>query len=170
MHGVWAMGCLAEIFEALGDAPAAAHAAAVHARAVADFNAVFWNATLRQYHDWIDATGSKRAYFYVDIAFVAVFAGVADAAQASALLDHYDARLAEIYSTLNVTPGSIWSAPSNLYPVMDSLEYRTSTRATRCPSRRTRMAAPSSTRRAFSSRRSARRAAQTRRSAASPRL
>ena len=123
VHGVWAMACLAEIFEALGDAPAAAHASAVHARAVVDFDAVFYNDTLKQYQDWIDTAGKKRSYFYVDIAFVAILAGVAAPATANALLDHYDARLSEIYSTLNVTPGSIWSAPSNLYPIVDGLEY-----------------------------------------------
>ena len=123
VHGVWAMSCLAEIYAALGDAAAAAHAAAVHAQAVADFNAVFYNDTLRQYHDWIDTAGNKRTYFYVDIAFVAILAGVAGPARTDALLDHFDARLAEIYSSLNVTPGSIWSAPSNLYPITDGLEF-----------------------------------------------
>lgn len=123
VHGVWAMSCLAEIYEALGDAPAAAHAAAVHAQAVLDFNTVFYNDTLQQYHDWIDTAGNKRAYFYVDIAFVAILAGIAGPARSAALLDHFDARLAEIYTTLNVTPGSIWSAPSNLYPITSGLEF-----------------------------------------------
>jgi len=123
VHGVWAMQCLAEIYSALGDSAAAARAAAVHAQAVVDFNAVFWDDQRRQYSDWIDTSGSRRSYFYVDIAFVAVLAGVADPARAAALLDHYDARLAEIYATLKVSPGSIWSAPSNLYPIVDGLEF-----------------------------------------------
>jgi hypothetical protein len=122
VHAVWAVGCLAEIYEALGDAAAAADAAALHARAAADFNAVFWNASARAYTDWIDVSGRARYYFYVDIAFVAILAGVAAPAQAADLLDHYDARLAEIYAEYNVTPGSIWSAPSNLYPVTDACE------------------------------------------------
>ena len=58
--------------------------------------------------DWIDVEGRARHYFYVDTAFVAIIAGVADANQTAALLEHYDSRLAEIYTTLNVTPGSIW--------------------------------------------------------------
>ena len=123
MHGVWAMQCLAEIYTALGDGAAAARATAVHAQAVVDFNSVFWDASRQQYSDWIDTAGARRSYFYVDIAFVAVLAGVADPTRSAALLDHYDARLQEIYVTLNVTPGSIWSAPCNLYPITNGLEY-----------------------------------------------
>lgn len=123
VHAVWAMGCLAEIYTALGDTAAAADAAALHTRAVADFNAVFWNATSRSYTDWIDVNGRARNYFYVDIAFTAIIAEVADASQAAALLDHYDERLASIYSEFNVTPGAIWSAPSNLYPIVDECEF-----------------------------------------------
>ena len=123
VHAVWALGCVAEIYAALGDAPAAAAAAALHARATADFNSVFWNATARAYADWIDSSGRARYYFYSDIAFVSILAGVADAAQAAALLTHYDERLAEIYTSLNVTPGAIWSAPCNLYPITDQCEF-----------------------------------------------
>lgn len=132
VHGVWAMECLSEIYAALGDADAAAHAAAIHAQAAKDFNSIFWNASRRAYTDWIDVHGNARSYFYVDIAFVAIIAGVADAAQATALLDHYDERLAEIYSAYNVTPGSIWSAPCNLYPVTDACEIANSGSGT-CP-------------------------------------
>ena len=122
VHGVWGMQCLAEIYAALGDSAASARVAAVHAQAVIEFKAVFWDAQRQQYSDWIDTSGARRSYFYVDIAFVAVLAGVADPARSTALLDHYDARLAEIYSSYNVTPGSIWSAPSNLYPIESGLE------------------------------------------------
>lgn len=127
IHGVWAMKCLADMYEALGDSDAAARAAAVHAQAVIDFNAVFWDASRNAYHDWIDTAGNKRSYFYVDIAFLAIIAGVAEPARASALLDHYDTRLAAIYSEYNVTPGGIWSAPCNLYPVTDPNEFATVT-------------------------------------------
>ena len=123
MHAVWAVGCLSEIYAALGDSSAAADAAALHTRAIADFNAVFWNASSGSYTDWIDVTGRARHYFYVDIAFVAVFAGVANASQAEALFAHYDARLADIYTDYKVLPGSIWSAPSNLYPITDACEF-----------------------------------------------
>ena len=123
VHAVWALGCVAEIYAALGDAPAAAAAAALHARAAAGFNAVFWNATARAYADWIDTSGRARYYFYSDIAFVSILAGVANATQAAALLAHYDERLAEIYTTLGVAPGAIWSAPCNLYPITDQCEF-----------------------------------------------
>lgn len=123
MHAVWALGCVAEIYEALGDAPAAAAAAALHTRAATDFNSVFWNSTYRAYADWIDTSGRARYYFYSDIAFVSILAGVANATQTAALLAHYDERLANIYATLNVTPGAIWSAPCNLYPITDSCEF-----------------------------------------------
>lgn len=76
-----------------------------------------------RYHDWIDDQGDKRSYFYVDIAFVAIIAGVASPTQTTALLQHYDARLAEIYNEYDVLPGSIWSPPANLYPVTDKFEY-----------------------------------------------
>ena len=123
VHAVWALSCLSEIYASLGDVAAAADAAALHARAVTDFNAIFWNESARSYTDWIDVNGTARHYFYVDIAFVAIIAGVADAAQTSALLTHYDERLIDIYTTLNVTAGSIWSAPSNLYPLTSACEY-----------------------------------------------
>jgi hypothetical protein len=48
---------------------------------------------------------------------------VSTAAQTTALLQHYDARLAQIYNEYDVLPGSIWSPPANLYPVMDKFEY-----------------------------------------------
>jgi hypothetical protein len=76
-----------------------------------------------RYHDWIDDKGDRRSYFYVDIAFVAIIAGVASPTQTTALLHHYDARLAEIYTEYDVLPGSIWSPPANLYPVTDQFEY-----------------------------------------------
>jgi hypothetical protein len=117
VHGVWALDCLAKMYGALGDAPAAATAAATHEAAVADFNAMFWSASDAAYYDWVDAAGASRLYFYVDIAFTAIIAGVANASQAAALLTHYDTRLAEIERTLNVKPGNIWSPPGNLYPV-----------------------------------------------------
>jgi neutral trehalase len=112
--GVWGVQCLAEIYAALGDASAAARMATIHARATADFNALFWNATAAAYADWIDVDGRARHYFYVDIAFTAIVAGVANASQAAALLQHYDTRLAGIYNEYNVTPGEIWSPPCNL--------------------------------------------------------
>ena len=126
VHGVWAMACLAEIYASLGDAAGAARASAIHAKAVADFNSVFWLDSQKQYIDWIDTSGKQREYFYVDTAFVAIFAGIASPTQASALLDHYDSRLAEIYESYNVTPGTIWSAPCNLYPITDPKEYANS--------------------------------------------
>ena len=69
-----------------------------HAAAVRDFNAVFWDGGAGQYHDWIDTAGKARSYFYVDIAFVAIIAGVANQSQSAALLRHYDTRLADIYA------------------------------------------------------------------------
>jgi hypothetical protein len=125
VHAVWALGCLSEIYAALGDAAAAADAAALHAHAVADFSAVFWNATARAFTDWIDVAGRPRSYFYTDIAFVAILSGAASAEQTAALLAHYDERLAEIYQTLHVAPGAIWSAPCNLYPITDQCEFAT---------------------------------------------
>jgi len=126
VHGVWAMKCLVELYSALGDAEAAAHAEAVAEQATRDFNTVFWDETSGAYRDWIDVQGKARSYFYVDIAFVAIISGVANATQASALLTHYNSRLQEIYVQYNVTPGSIWSAPCNLYPITDSCEFATS--------------------------------------------
>lgn len=123
IHAVWSLGCLVEIYAALGDAAASAEVSALHARAIADFNAVFWDADTRMYRDWIDVEGNARHYYYVDIAFVAIIASVANSTQTAALLAHYDTRLAEIYSTYNVTPGNIWSAPSNLHPITDACEF-----------------------------------------------
>lgn len=117
VHGVWALDCLAALYAALGDAGAAAATAAVHARAVEDFNAMFWDPAAAAYADWVDTAGRRRNYFYVDVPFTAIVARVANASQAAALLRHYDARLAEIEVELGVKAGNIWSPPGNLYPL-----------------------------------------------------
>jgi hypothetical protein len=125
VHGVWAAQCLSELYEALGDEAGAMRAEQLHAAAVLDFNSVFWNASARAYMDWIDVDGNARHYFYSDIAFVAILTGTASQAQAEALLDHYDTRLAEMYNVYNVTAGNIWSAPCNLYPIQNSCDLVT---------------------------------------------
>ena len=117
------MQSLADIYSALGLASDAAAAQAVHDAAAADFNALFWNASSASYADWIDVDGHARAYWYVDIAFIAIFAGVASPAQASALLAHYDQRLAQIYVEYGVPAGNIWSPPCSLYPITDAKEF-----------------------------------------------
>jgi hypothetical protein len=119
VHGVWALDCLSRLYEALGDAPAAAATAAIHAAAIRDFNALFWDAATASYADWVDTAGGRRSYYYVDIPFTAIIAGVANSTQAAALLQHFDTRLAEIERTLQVKRGNIWSPPGNLYPVAD---------------------------------------------------
>ena len=122
-YGVWALSCLQEIYTALGDSAGASRVASIHGQAVIDFNTAFWNAGNRSYHDWIDVQGKARSYYFVDVAFVAIIAGIANATQATALLDHYDSRLADIYTEYDVTPGTIWSAPCNLYLISDPKEF-----------------------------------------------
>ena len=121
-YGVWALQSLADVYAALGDAPAAARMTATHAQAILDYNALFWNASAAQYTDWIDIQGRKRHYFFSDIAFVAILAGIPSPNQTAALLAHYDARLAGIYAEYGVAPGTIWSPPSNLYPITNPLD------------------------------------------------
>ena len=41
-----------------------------------DSSSVFWNEANKSYSDWIETAGNKRNYFYVDIAFTAILAGV----------------------------------------------------------------------------------------------
>ena len=122
-YGVWGVQSLADIYSALGDADASARMAAIHTRAVADYNTLFWREERSAYADWIDIQGHERAYFYVDIAFVSIIAGIASPAQTTALLSHYDARLAEMYSQYNVSAGTIWSPPSNMYAITNELEF-----------------------------------------------
>jgi hypothetical protein len=123
VHGVWAMQCLADMYGALGLVADAATAQAVHDAAAADFNRVFWNETSSAYADWVDSAGNARHYFYTDIAFLAIVAGVATPPQSTALLAHYDTRLAEIYEQYSVPPGNIWSAPCSLYPITDAGDF-----------------------------------------------
>jgi hypothetical protein len=87
---------------------ASAAVGAIHQAAVADFNTMFWSEATSSYYDWVDSSGAPRNYFYVDIAFTAIIANVANATQASALLQHYDTRLADIESSLGVQAGNIW--------------------------------------------------------------
>lgn len=108
VHAVWGLDCLSKLYEALGDAPASAAVGAIHQAAVADFNTMFWSEASSAYYDWVDSSGAPRKYFYVDIAFTAIIAKVANASQAEALLEHYDTRLADIESSLGVKAGNIW--------------------------------------------------------------
>jgi hypothetical protein len=119
------MQCLSEIYKALGDMSESENAASIHQQAVIDFNTLFWNDTLKQYSDWIDVDGNTRNYYYVDIAFTAILAGVADITKTNSLFSHYDSRLEDIYIEYNVTQGNIWSPPCNLYPITNPLEYAT---------------------------------------------
>lgn len=121
-YGLWALQCLSEVYAALGDAPAAAHMTAVRAQGIIDFNALFWNESAAMYRDWIDEQGHARQYFYTDVAFVAILANATSLQQTASLLSHYDARMAEIYSEYGVAPGTIWSPPSNLYPITNEKE------------------------------------------------
>jgi hypothetical protein len=125
VHGVWAVGCLAEIYAALGDADEAARFEALHVRAVADFNAVFWDASNSSYIDWIDIENTPRHYFYTDIAFLAIIAGVADANQTASLLGHYETRLQAISVDYNTPLSNIFSPPCSLYPITNEKEFAT---------------------------------------------
>jgi hypothetical protein len=122
VHGVWALQSLADIYTALGMGPEAGDAQALHDRAAVDFNAIFWNASGAAYTDWIDVQGVGRSFFYTDISFIAIFAGIASPAQASAMISHYDTRLADIYAEGGIPAGNIWSPPCSLYPITNQKE------------------------------------------------
>jgi hypothetical protein len=101
----------------LGDAPNAAALAAMHVRCAAAFNALFWNASLSLYGDWVDTSGAKRFYGYIWQQALAAdpLSGIADAPRAAAMAAAVEARLGEIRVEYG-KPG-LWCAPTNLWGV-----------------------------------------------------
>lgn len=114
---VWAVDCLADMYEWLGNHTQAVKYYELHTRAVAAYNTVFWSDSHGAYADWVDVTGTPRWYFYSDTQFKAVFLGVANATQAGTILRQYDALLAGLLKTYNVTADDVWAPPCNLIPV-----------------------------------------------------
>jgi hypothetical protein len=120
---VWALDDLVDLLTWLGDAPRAAHYAALHARAIAAHNALLWSGERQMYADWIDSNNTARYYFFTDAQFKAVFLGVANASQAGAVLRTYDALLASLVVAYNATLEDVWGPPSNVVPVTNPLEF-----------------------------------------------
>ena len=112
-----ALNASAQLADWLGDAPNAAALAAMHARCAAAFNALFWNASISLYGDWVDTSGAKRFYGYIWQQALAAdpLSGIADAPRAAAMAAAVEARLGEIRVEYG-KPG-LWCAPTNLWGV-----------------------------------------------------
>jgi hypothetical protein len=117
LYAVEAFRALGDLKTWLSDAPGAAAAYAIHARAVAAYNAEYWDAGAGMYRDWVDATGRPRTYFYTWQNFYAIELGVASPAQASAIMGTADALYAGLRARLNVTAEQLWCTPTNLIPL-----------------------------------------------------
>ena len=117
LYAVDAFRALGDLKTWLGDAAGAAAAYAIHARAVTAYNAAYWDEGAGMYRDWVDATGRPRTYFYTWQNFYAVEAGVASAAQASAVMASADALYAGLRARLNVSAEALWCTPTNLIPL-----------------------------------------------------
>ena len=117
LYAVDAFRALGDLKTWLGDAAGAAAAYAVHARAVAAYNAAYWDEGAGMYRDWVDATGRARTYFYTWQNFYAVELGVASPAQAGAIMDRADALYAGLRAQFNVSAEALWCTPTNLIPL-----------------------------------------------------
>ncbi len=85
-------------------------------------HAVMLPPSFPQYADWIDIEGNARTYLYSDIAFKAVFLGVANATQATQILQRYDSVLAGLLEQFNVSADDVWAAPCNVVPITNPLD------------------------------------------------
>jgi hypothetical protein len=117
LYAVDAFRALGDLKTWLGDPDGAAAAYAIHTRAVAAYNAAYWDAAAGMYRDWVDATGRARTYFYTWQNFYAVELGVASPAQASAIMGRADALYAGLRAQFNVTAEALWCTPTNLIPL-----------------------------------------------------
>ena len=101
----------------LDDAPNAVMLADMHARCAETYNALFWNASISLYGDWVDTSGVKRFYGYIWHQALAAdpLSGIADAPRAAAMAAAVTARLAEI--RLQYDKPGLWCAPTNLWSV-----------------------------------------------------
>ena len=120
---IWALDDLSDLLTWLGDAPRAAHYAALHDRAVATYNDILWSPEKKFYADWVDAANRARFYFYTDAQFKAIFLGIASKAQGASVLHEYDAILAKLVVDYNATLDDVWGPPSNIIPVTDTMEF-----------------------------------------------
>ena len=117
LYAVDAFRALGDLKTWLGDPTGAAAAYATHARAVAAYNAAYWDEGAGMYRDWVDATGRARTYFYTWQNFYAVELGVASPAQASAIMGRADSLYAGLRAQYNVTADELWCTPTNLIPL-----------------------------------------------------
>ena len=117
LYAVDAFRALGDLKTWLGDTPGAAAAYAIHTRAVAAYNAAYWDEGAGMYRDWVDATGRARTYFYTWQNFYAVELGVASPTQASAIMDTADTLYAGLRAHYNVTAEALWCTPTNLIPL-----------------------------------------------------
>jgi hypothetical protein len=117
LYAVDAFRALGDLKTWLGDPDGAAAAYAIHTRAVAAYNAAYWDESAGMYRDWIDATGKPRTYFYTWQNFYAIELGVASPAQATVIMDTADALYAGLRSQFNVTDEQLWCTPTNLIPL-----------------------------------------------------
>jgi hypothetical protein len=117
LYAVDAFRALGDLKTWLGDPDGAAAAYAIHTRAVAAYNAAYWDASVGMFRDWIDATGKPRTYFYTWQNFYAIELGVASPAQASAIMATADALYAGLRTQFNVTAEELWCTPTNLIPL-----------------------------------------------------
>jgi hypothetical protein len=117
LYAVDAFRALGDLKTWLQDEAGAAAAYAVHSRAVAAYNAAYWDEGAGMYRDWVDTTGRARTYFYTWQNFYAVELGVASAAQASAIMDRAEGLYAGLRAQFNVTAEELWCTPTNLIPL-----------------------------------------------------
>ena len=117
LYAVDAFRALGDLKTWLGNPTGAAAAYAIHTRAVAAYNAAYWDEGAGMYRDWVDITGRARTYFYTWQNFYAVELGVASPAQASAIMDRADALYAGLRAQFNVSAEALWCTPTNLIPL-----------------------------------------------------
>lgn len=114
-----ALNATAQLAAWIGDSGNATRLAAMHETCVQTYNAVFWNATLGIYGDWVDTAGNARFYGYIWQQALATdpLAGIANSTRAASIASVVQARWAALLTEYNKTSDELWCAPTNLWSV-----------------------------------------------------
>jgi hypothetical protein len=121
IYCVMALAAMSEMKAWLGDPSGAGRFSALHQRAVAGYNKVFWDDERGFYMDWIDVREkmpeSGRRYFYMDQNLLAIVHGVADQTKARRILANLDRRYDELCREFKIPREAIWATPCNMIPI-----------------------------------------------------
>lgn len=106
----------------MGNISRAAYYEKARIKSIGAFNAIFWQDSLQRYSDWIDIENNARSYGYVDIDFLAIIGGAANASQAASFITLLNSRYVDLAVEYNLSDDAIWSVPCSLFKMTNPLD------------------------------------------------